>query len=347
MRGTELRAEETEMRRVLRGFRATPSAAKTSDARMSGFIPVSAIPARGERTGSRSIKRAVLATTDDCRFARACGCVALHKDGGGAGGGTAAGMSSDEDDEPRKKPAPRVVDGPDREKEAHYWAAVYEGDADFIRLYLLGDEDNEPEPGITLELEDARGLPTLHRLAVIGHQAALHLILADAGANVNQRESAYGQTALHLAAIKGHVDIVELLISFGADIDARDAVGGWTALHGAARAGQDDVIQFLLDRAPTGFVDVRAARGDTPLMRAAYWGRVSSVRLLLARGASRTLTNDDGDDANALACRGPCADLLGLGHIRVDLLRPPNETYEAYLPAGSGVEAGGKVESLS
>ncbi|KAG8462646.1 hypothetical protein KFE25_004622 [Diacronema lutheri] len=226
-----------------------------------------------------------------------------------------------------------VVSGPDREKESHYWAAVYEGDTDFIRLFLLGDDDNDPEPGITLELEDARGLPTLHRLAVIGHQAAVHFLLATAGADVNQRESTYSQTAMHLAAVKGHVEIVELLCAFGADLHARDAVGGWTPLHGAARTGQDEVIVRLLARAPAGYVDVRATRGDTPLMRAAYWGRVSSVRLLLALGASRTLTNAEGHDANALACNGPGADLLGLGDMRVDLLRPPNADFSAYLPA--------------
>jgi ankyrin repeat protein len=223
----------------------------------------------------------------------------------------------------RKSTSSSILALPNREKESNYWAAVYEGDTEYIRLFLQGDDDNEPEPGITLDLEDARGLPTMHRLAVIGHQDALRFVLDKGAADVNQREGTYGQTALHLSAIKGHVEVVQQLLSCGGDLLATDRVGGWTALHAAARAGQDEVICLLLDRGPPDYVNMRGSRGDTPLHRAAYWGRASTVRLLLSRGADRAALNDDGHDATALVCRGPGADALGISTIRVDLLQPP------------------------
>jgi hypothetical protein len=213
---------------------------------------------------------------------------------------------------------------PDSEREAHFWAAVYEGDVDYIRLFLLGDEDSEPEPGITLELPDARGLPILHRLAVIGHLEALRFLLNEAGADVNQRETAYGQTALHLAASKGHVEVVELLLGAGADCLALDNAGGWSAVHAAARGGHDETIAFLLERGPVDYVNTRAANGDTPLHRAAYWGHVSTVRTLLHAGGNRLLRNAEGKDVLALACRGPGVAMLGVANMRFDLLQPPS-----------------------
>jgi ankyrin repeat protein len=42
-----------------------------------------------------------------------------------------------------------------------------------------------------------------------------------------------GQTALHVAAGKGHVDVVAKLIDLGCDMSKTDN-NGWTALHVAA-----------------------------------------------------------------------------------------------------------------
>jgi len=239
---------------------------------------------------------------------------------------------------------PPAAARPDSDREAQFWAAVYEGDVDYIRLFLLGDEDSDPEPGITLELPDARGLPILHRLAVIGHTAALRFLLDEAGADINQREPAYGQTALHLAASKGHVEVVELLLAAGADCLALDDAGGWTAVHAAARGGHDETIRFLLERGPPDYVHARAANGDTPLHRAAYWGHVSTVRTLLAAGGNRRARNAEGKDVLALACRGPGVAMLGVATMRFDRHPPPSAPAaraptrgEARTPAADGV----------
>ena len=56
-----------------------------------------------------------------------------------------------------------------------------------------------------------------------------------------------GQTALHIAAAKGHEEIAEhLLNEYFADVHAKDNDGN-TALHLAATAGKFDVVKFLLE----------------------------------------------------------------------------------------------------
>jgi ankyrin repeat protein len=85
--------------------------------------------------------------------------------------------------------------------------------------------------------------------------------------------TAIGETPLQIAAIRGDTLAVAALIDAGADIDARGE-HGYTALHEAVEQRQ-----------------------------------AAAVSLLLSRGASATIVNDDGHTAQKLA------DLLGAGVI--------------------------------
>lgn len=55
-----------------------------------------------------------------------------------------------------------------------------------------------------------------------------------------------GQTALHIAAIQGHVDVIQFLVSIGTDPDVADS-NGWTALHYASVGGHVEVVELLLN----------------------------------------------------------------------------------------------------
>jgi ankyrin repeat protein len=59
-------------------------------------------------------------------------------------------------------------------------------------------------------------------------------LLLSKGANVDAVEG-FGVTALHLAAGRGHKDVVELLLSRNADVGADDR-DGWMALDWAEHA---------------------------------------------------------------------------------------------------------------
>ena len=72
----------------------------------------------------------------------------------------------------------------------------------------------------------------------------------------------YGRTPIRYAALKGHGDVVGLLMKLGADIH-KAANDGRTPLHGAAYNGHGDVIQMLV----AGKADINKADNDgyTPL----------------------------------------------------------------------------------
>ena len=102
-----------------------------------------------------------------------------------------------------------------------------------------------------------------------------------------------GVTPLHRAAIEGHRDIVEYLISRNADIRKPDQAGN-TPLHGAAYGGRAGIVELLLSRG----ADVRAKNrnGQTPLFLAAFKGAGDVAEALLAKGAKV-----DAADARGLA----------------------------------------------
>jgi ankyrin repeat protein len=69
-------------------------------------------------------------------------------------------------------------------------------------------------------------------------------LLLERGANTNAKDE-NGSTALHEAALSGHVAVVLLLLEKGADIDTRNGRGE-TALHEAAWKEREAVIRLLL-----------------------------------------------------------------------------------------------------
>jgi len=94
-----------------------------------------------------------------------------------------------------------------------------------------------------------------------------------------------GESALMIAAIKGDLASVKLLVDRGARINQP----GWTALHYAASGQEPNTVEWLLDRKAE--VDALSPNGTTPLMLAAQYGSEVSVDLLLARGADMALRN--------------------------------------------------------
>jgi ankyrin repeat protein len=110
--------------------------------------------------------------------------------------------------------------------------------------------------------------------------AVLDALRHQADVNASQGD---GMTALHWAAAKNNVELVNALLHAGANVRAATRLGGYTPLVLAARNGSDAVVEPLL--AAGADVNVRTSNGATPLMLAAGSGNVAVVDDLLAHGA--------------------------------------------------------------
>ena len=88
--------------------------------------------------------------------------------------------------------------------------------------------------------------------------------------------------ALHWASIRGHTEVVNVLLEKGADVDA--AAMSNTALHYASVWGHPPVIRLLLDAGAD--IEAKASNGETALWKASYHWGIDAVRLLLEKGAN-------------------------------------------------------------
>jgi uncharacterized protein len=97
------------------------------------------------------------------------------------------------------------------------------------------------------------------------------------------------ESPLMLACIKGHLKLVQALIDKDADVNKP----GWAPLHYAATAINPDqlaIVSLLLEN--SAYIDAASPGGTTPLMMAAYFGKIDTVTLLLNEGADPFLRNN-------------------------------------------------------
>ena len=88
-----------------------------------------------------------------------------------------------------------------------------------------------------------------------------------------------GNTALHLAAAMGNLELVVLLLEAGSAVDSENNFG-WTALHFAAEGVNGEVVERLLEAGAN--VNTRDHDDSTPLNKAAFSGNRDVVEKLLA-----------------------------------------------------------------
>ncbi|XP_048415376.1 ankycorbin-like [Stegostoma tigrinum] len=100
-----------------------------------------------------------------------------------------------------------------------------------------------------------------------------------------------GRSAYHLAAMKGYVDCLEVILAHGVDINALDG-SGLNALHLAAKYGNHQCVRRLLqENCPVNAVDTY---GRIALHHAATSGSFSCVRTLCDFKSPLNVHDDDG-----------------------------------------------------
>ncbi|GAB4282904.1 MAG: hypothetical protein Kow0029_28750 [Candidatus Rifleibacteriota bacterium] len=98
-----------------------------------------------------------------------------------------------------------------------------------------------------------------------------------------------GRTPLHLAAEKGDLDLVNILINYGADVNATDNLKGFTPMHYAALHNHCKIIAFLLSRCAS--LEIQDVDGNMPLHFSAANGCVDAVKILLDHQADPNCMN--------------------------------------------------------
>lgn len=99
-------------------------------------------------------------------------------------------------------------------------------------------------------------------------------LLGKKGASATKQDSE-GKTAFHLAATKGHVECLRVMVTHGVDVTAQDTAGH-SALHLAAKNSHHEYIKKLLQsKCPAESID---SSGKTALH---YAGNFHSLVCLL------------------------------------------------------------------
>lgn len=99
-----------------------------------------------------------------------------------------------------------------------------------------------------------------------------------------------GKTALHVAAITGNPDSVQMLLDFGANPRIRDMVHR-TPTHWAAETGHHEVVTLLLEAGSTGFE--KDADGKYPIHVATSRGHLQVVQSLIDFNSDMASTIDN------------------------------------------------------
>lgn len=175
-------------------------------------------------------------------------------------------------------------------------AAVRNDRTDQVVSYVLQGADPDTS--------DAAGTTLLMTAAANGNLRLVSGLLALRAAT--SRYNRFGETALALAALNGHGEIVRLLVEKGAPINGQS----WAPLHYAVFNGHQDIVRYLIEQG--AHLNARAPNRHTPLMLAARNGHGEIVRMLLAAGANPELGDLEGQDALTIATQAGNGEIASL-----------------------------------
>jgi ankyrin repeat protein len=144
------------------------------------------------------------------------------------------------------------------------------------------------ERGADLQQYEVRGARALHPAVRSGSQNLVEFLIG----RVCDPLVCCGYTALSLAAVMGHLSLVQYFLAHGVDPNIRDRVG-FTALGHAAKEGHADVVETLLAwGVETG---IPGEDSETALSWAVRENHEKVVDLLLKNGADPNSSNRRGE----------------------------------------------------
>ncbi|KAM9859110.1 serine/threonine-protein phosphatase 6 regulatory ankyrin repeat subunit C [Aulostomus maculatus] len=219
-----------------------------------------------------------------------------------------------------------IIDSPDTQGQTALMLAAVGCHTDCVHILL--EKGAKPDAG------DKKGFTALHRSAMLGSDDCVSALL-EHGASALCRDS-QGRTPLHLAASCGHTELLHFLLKAAFKTDPLDSIldySGYTPTHWAAYHGCEGCLRLLLENklfssqegnffnplhcalinghdAAAGLlvktigphiVQIRDAKGRTPLHAAAYSGNVAGLQLVLDQGAEVNAVDHSGCSALMVA----------------------------------------------
>ena len=170
------------------------------------------------------------------------------------------------------------------------------------------------EHGANVLLQDKNGNTCLHFAAEKGHVEVVSKLLG-LGAKENpdyvNATKHSGTTPLMITCYNGHMNVATYLVEHGANVHQTDKYGD-TCLHYAAERGHVEVVSQLLAvgaKENPDYVNARDDDGSTPLMVTCYNGHVNVATYLVEHGANIHLQDKNGNTCLHVAAQG--------GHVEV------------------------------
>ncbi|XP_040217366.1 fibronectin type 3 and ankyrin repeat domains protein 1 isoform X1 [Rana temporaria] len=162
---------------------------------------------------------------------------------------------------------------------------------------------------VQVDVPDKMGFTPLMVAAQKGYLRLVKL-LVEYGANVHKGNGS-GKNSMMLACFSGHLDVVQYLRTQGASWETRDK-SGCTAMHSAVDGGHVTVIQWMINDGCE--VDSRDRHLKwTPLMRvSAVTGNTDIARSLIRAGAEVNAKDRDGKSPLMVAALNNHEDLVRL-----------------------------------
>ncbi|XP_055945199.1 uncharacterized protein LOC129975931 [Argiope bruennichi] len=168
--------------------------------------------------------------------------------------------------------------------------AAINGHTDVVRCLLNHDAKMAPI--------DRFGNAALH-YAIIHNHLTIASILLEKESGVDANKTFLGDTALHLASGKGHMNLVVYLldkipVNFRSDLN-------FVALHKAAKGGHTNVVELLITAGAK--INAKSLKGTTPLHLAAEKGHYAVALKLLQHGADINITDLNGSTPLSFSIR--------------------------------------------
>lgn len=147
----------------------------------------------------------------------------------------------------------------------------------------------------TIDKRSYQNWTPLHEACYYGNEMCARMLIQSEANKEAKTESA--RTPLHLAADNNNLNCVKLLVEYGANIDA-ESENKWTPLHLVSMKSHLNAVssaEFLITNGAD--INCKDDQGLTPLHWAVFYNAEEMVKLLLQKGADKTIESKKGKTA--------------------------------------------------